>query len=66
MNKQDSYTRPSEQCTFEVIRHTMIETGTTALLLTALRRAVFAAGAIDDDDRPSLDKIEETGLSVRA
>jgi xanthine dehydrogenase YagT iron-sulfur-binding subunit len=35
--------------TIEVTRRTVIETGTSALLLTALPRAAFAAGPADDD-----------------
>jgi xanthine dehydrogenase YagT iron-sulfur-binding subunit len=35
--------------TIEVTRRTAIETGTSALLLTALPRAAFAAGPVDDD-----------------
>jgi xanthine dehydrogenase YagT iron-sulfur-binding subunit len=36
----------------EVTRRTVIETGTSALLLTALPRAAFAAGPADDDEPP--------------
>jgi xanthine dehydrogenase YagT iron-sulfur-binding subunit len=49
MDEQDSNTPPDEQPAFEVTRRTVIETGTTALLLTALPRAAFAAGTADDD-----------------
>jgi xanthine dehydrogenase YagT iron-sulfur-binding subunit len=35
---------------FEVTRRTVIETGTTALLLTTLPRATFAAGPVDDNE----------------
>jgi xanthine dehydrogenase YagT iron-sulfur-binding subunit len=49
MNEQDSDIAPNEQPAFEVTRRTVIETGTTALLLTALPRAAFAAGRVDDD-----------------
>ena len=38
--------------TIEVTRRTVIETGTSALLLTALPRAAFAAGPADDDASP--------------
>jgi xanthine dehydrogenase YagT iron-sulfur-binding subunit len=41
----------------EITRRTVIETGTAALLLTTLPRAVFAAGPVDDD-APSLLKVE--------
>ena len=48
MNEQESNTEPD---TFGVTRRTVIETGTTALLLTTLPRAALAAGP-DDADRP--------------
>jgi xanthine dehydrogenase YagT iron-sulfur-binding subunit len=38
--------------TFGITRRTVIETGTAALLLTTLPRAVFAAGPADDDEPP--------------
>jgi xanthine dehydrogenase YagT iron-sulfur-binding subunit len=44
MDEQDSNSTPDEQHTFEVTRRTVVETGTTALLLSALPGAVFAAG----------------------
>jgi xanthine dehydrogenase YagT iron-sulfur-binding subunit len=49
MDEQDSNTPPNEQGAFEVTRRAVIETGTTALLLTALPRAAFAASTVDDD-----------------
>ena len=49
MDEQDPNTAPDEQRTFEVTRRTVVETGTTALLLTALPRAAFAASTVDDD-----------------
>ena len=48
MDAQDSNTAPDEQPAFEVTRRTVIETGATALLLTALPHAAFAAGTTDD------------------
>jgi xanthine dehydrogenase YagT iron-sulfur-binding subunit len=36
--------------TMEVTRRTVIETGTTALLLTTLPRAAYAAGPVDDNE----------------
>src|SRR5271170_2754383 len=48
MDEQDSNAAPNEQPTFEVSRRTVIETGTTALLLAALPRAAFAASTVDD------------------
>src|SRR6201990_346842 len=49
MDEQDSNTAPDEQPAFEVTRRAVIETGATALLLTALPRATLAAGTVDDD-----------------
>jgi xanthine dehydrogenase YagT iron-sulfur-binding subunit len=50
MDEQDSNAAPDEQLSFEVTRRTVIETGTTALLLTALPHAAFAAGPLNDDE----------------
>jgi xanthine dehydrogenase YagT iron-sulfur-binding subunit len=50
MDEQDSNSAPDEQYTFEVTRRTVVETGTTALLLTALPRAVLAAGPTGNDE----------------
>jgi xanthine dehydrogenase YagT iron-sulfur-binding subunit len=52
MDEQDPDTPASEQCAFEVTRRTVIESGATALLLTALPREAFAAGMVDDDVTP--------------
>jgi xanthine dehydrogenase YagT iron-sulfur-binding subunit len=49
MDEYESNTVPD---TFQVTRRTVIETGTTALLLTTLPRAALAAGPVDDDDPP--------------
>jgi xanthine dehydrogenase YagT iron-sulfur-binding subunit len=49
MDEHESNTEPN---TFEVTRRTVIETGTTALLLTTLPRAALAAGPVDDDKPP--------------
>jgi xanthine dehydrogenase YagT iron-sulfur-binding subunit len=49
MDEHKSNTEPN---TFEVTRRTLIETGTTALLLTTLPRAAFAAGPVGDDEPP--------------
>jgi xanthine dehydrogenase YagT iron-sulfur-binding subunit len=49
MDERDTDTAPDEQPTFEVTRRTVIEAGTTALLLTALPHAALAAGMVDDD-----------------
>ena len=49
MDEQDRHIAPDEQPTFEVTRRMVVETGTTALLLTALPRAAFAASTVDDD-----------------
>jgi xanthine dehydrogenase YagT iron-sulfur-binding subunit len=50
MDEQDSNAAPDEQPSFEVTRRTVIETGATALLLSTLPRATFAAGPLDDDE----------------
>jgi xanthine dehydrogenase YagT iron-sulfur-binding subunit len=42
----------NEPSTIEITRRTVIETGTTALLLTALPRAALAAGPLDDHGQP--------------
>jgi xanthine dehydrogenase YagT iron-sulfur-binding subunit len=39
--------------TIEITRRTVVETGTTALLLTALPRAALAAAPVDDSEPPS-------------
>jgi xanthine dehydrogenase YagT iron-sulfur-binding subunit len=50
MDEHESTRAPD---TTEITRRTVIETGTTALVLTALPRAVFAAGPVDDSEPPS-------------
>ena len=52
MDEQDSNTAPNEQLAFEVTRRTVIETGTTALLLSTLPRAALAAAPLDGDEPP--------------
>src|SRR5258705_13982914 len=42
----------AEHHAFDITRRTVIETGTTALLLTALPRGALAAGAVDDSGPP--------------
>jgi xanthine dehydrogenase YagT iron-sulfur-binding subunit len=49
MDEQESDTKLN---TFEATRRTVIEAGTTALLLTTLPRAVLAAGSVDDSEPP--------------
>src|ERR1700733_5668043 len=49
MDEHESYTEPN---TFEVTRRTVIETGTTALLLATLPRAALAAAPGDDNEPP--------------
>ena len=49
MDEHESNTEPN---TLEVTRRTVIETGTTALLLTALPRAAVAAGSVDSKEPP--------------
>jgi xanthine dehydrogenase YagT iron-sulfur-binding subunit len=50
MDEHESTRAPD---TTEITRRTVIETGTTALVLTALPRAVFAAGPVHDSEPPS-------------
>ena len=49
MDEHESKTDPN---TFEITRRTVIETGTTALLLTTLARGALAAGPLDDTGPP--------------
>src|SRR5258708_13564890 len=42
----------AEHHAFDITRRTVIETGTTALLLTTLPRGALAAGAVDDNGPP--------------
>jgi xanthine dehydrogenase YagT iron-sulfur-binding subunit len=51
MDEHESHTEPDA---VEVTRRTVIETGTTALLLAALPRAALAAGAVEENDAPGL------------
>ena len=46
----DEHESDTELNTIEITRRTVIETGTTALLLTTLPRAAFAAGPVDDNE----------------
>jgi xanthine dehydrogenase YagT iron-sulfur-binding subunit len=50
MDEQDSNTDPNPPNPFEVTRRTVIETGTTALLLSTLPRAALAAGQPYDNE----------------
>jgi xanthine dehydrogenase YagT iron-sulfur-binding subunit len=52
MDRQESNSDPDAPDRFEVTRRTVIETGTTALLLAALPRAAGAAGSGDNDEPP--------------
>jgi xanthine dehydrogenase YagT iron-sulfur-binding subunit len=45
--------KPNTPGTVEVTRRTVIETGTTALLLASLPRAALAAGPVDDNEPSS-------------
>src|SRR5258708_19967002 len=49
MDKNDSKAKPHA---LDFPRRTVIETGTTALLLTTLPRGALAAGAVDDNGPP--------------
>jgi len=53
MDEHETNRKPDEPNAFEVTRRTVIETGTTALLLTTLPRAALAANAIGDNEPPS-------------
>jgi xanthine dehydrogenase YagT iron-sulfur-binding subunit len=46
----DEHESNPEPDTIEMTRRTVIETGTTALLLTTLPRGALAAGAVDDNE----------------
>ena len=51
---------------FDITRRTVIETGTTALLLTTLPRGALAAGAVDDDGLPPPPAKVELQINGRA
>jgi xanthine dehydrogenase YagT iron-sulfur-binding subunit len=50
MDDHESNREPDAPIRFEVTRRTVVETGTTALLLTALPRAAVAAGSVDNNE----------------
>jgi xanthine dehydrogenase YagT iron-sulfur-binding subunit len=50
MDKYEPNAEPNTPGAIEVTRRTVIETGTTALLLTTLPRAALAAGPVDDNE----------------
>ena len=52
MDDHESNREPDAPIRFEVTRRTVVETGATALLLTALPRAAVAAGSVDDKEPP--------------
>jgi xanthine dehydrogenase YagT iron-sulfur-binding subunit len=52
MDEHDSNNAPDQQPIFEITRRTVIETGTAALLLSALPRATFAEGPLDGNEPP--------------
>jgi xanthine dehydrogenase YagT iron-sulfur-binding subunit len=52
MDDNEFNQEPDAPVRFEVTRRTVIETGTTALLLTALPRAAVAAGSVDNNEPP--------------
>jgi xanthine dehydrogenase YagT iron-sulfur-binding subunit len=52
MDENESKPKPDASNVFEVTRRTVIETGTTALLLTTLPRAALAAGPADGNGPP--------------
>jgi xanthine dehydrogenase YagT iron-sulfur-binding subunit len=53
MDENESTTAPDASNAFEVTRRTVIETGTTVLLLTTLPRAALAVGPVDGAEPPS-------------
>jgi xanthine dehydrogenase YagT iron-sulfur-binding subunit len=55
MDEHESNTEPEP---FEVTRRTVVETGTTALLLATLPRAALAGPADDDEPPPTLATVE--------
>ena len=52
MDDHESNSEPDALIRFEITRRTVVETGTTALLLTALPRAAVAAGSVDNKEPP--------------
>jgi xanthine dehydrogenase YagT iron-sulfur-binding subunit len=58
MDDYDSHKEPNTPDTLEITRRTLIETGTTALILTTLPRAAFAAGTTDDNQPSPTVKVE--------
>jgi xanthine dehydrogenase YagT iron-sulfur-binding subunit len=52
MDDHESNREPDAPIRFEVTRRTVVETGATALLLTALPRAAVAAGSVDNKEPP--------------
>jgi xanthine dehydrogenase YagT iron-sulfur-binding subunit len=53
MDENESTTEPDVSNAFEVTRRTVVETGTTVLLLTTLPRAALAVGPVDANEPPS-------------
>ena len=52
MDDHESNKEPDAPIRFEVTRRTVIETGTTAMLLTALPGAAVAAGSVNNNEPP--------------
>ena len=52
MDDHESNREPDAPIRFEVTRRTVVETGTTALLLTALPHVAVAAGSVDNKEPP--------------
>ena len=52
MHDHESNREPDAPIRFEVTRRTVIETGTTAMLLTALPRVAVAAGSVGSNEPP--------------
>src|SRR6202165_5756980 len=55
-----------EPITIEITRRTVIETGTTALLLTTLPRAALGAGPLDDAETPRFSVTVELQIHGRS
>src|SRR6201988_1585966 len=52
MDDHESNQEPDAPTRFQVTRRTVIETGTTAMLLTALPRAAAAVGSVNRNEPP--------------
>jgi hypothetical protein len=64
MDEHECSAEPNTPGTVEATRRTVIETGSTALLLTTLPRAALAAGPVDDNEPPPplVDPLKSKGI----